>query len=350
MEASFLKNKVVLVTGGAGSIGSQIVSQLIEYEPAGIRIFDNDENGLFNLLQELRGHKDYIRLRFLVGDIRDKYRLNRAMEGVNIVFHAAALKHVPLCEYNPFDAVETNVLGTQNVLNAALDRNVNKTIVISTDKAANPISTMGATKLLAERLAIDANTYTGYSDTLFSCVRFGNVLGSRGSIIPFLEKQLSKGGPVTITDPNMTRFVMNSSVAIDLVLRATEIAQGGEIFIFKMPALKMNDLIEVAIEKLASKYGYKAEEIKIEKIGLRPGEKIHEELMTKDELERALESPEMFVLLSYLSGIGKKRVYKLPDCFKKIQAKTYSSENAKLLTKEEIRLLLNDLSPKKWTL
>ena len=186
---SFYKDKVVLVTGGTGSIGSEIVKKVLEHSPKAVRVLDNNETSLFELEQELNSNK----IRTLIGDIRDNERLMRALEGVDIVFHAGALKHVPLCEYNPFDAVKTNVIGTQNVLNAALDQNVDKVIVISTDKAVNPINVMGATKLLAERLTISANNYTGDKNTVFSCVRFGNVLDSRGSVVPLFKNQLKKG-------------------------------------------------------------------------------------------------------------------------------------------------------------
>jgi len=173
-------------------------------------------------------------LRFLVGDVRDKERLQHAVENIDFAFHAAALKHVPLCEYNPFEAVKTNVLGTQNVIEVAMEGEVEKLITISTDKAVNPVNVMGATKLLAERLTISANYYKGLRKTAFSCVRFGNVLDSRGSVIPSFREQIRKGGPVTLTEPNMTRFVMSIPRAVDLVLKAAEIARGGEIFIFKM--------------------------------------------------------------------------------------------------------------------
>jgi FlaA1/EpsC-like NDP-sugar epimerase len=291
---SFYKDKIVLVTGGTGSIGSEIVKKLLELNPKAVRVLDNNETSLFELEQELNSDK----IRTLIGDIRDKERLMRAFEGVDIVFHAGALKHVPLCEYNPFDAVKTNVIGTQNVLNAALDQEVGKVIVISTDKAVNPINVMGATKLLAERLTISANNYTGNKNTVFSCVRFGNVLDSRGSVVPLFKNQIKKGGPVTITSSNMTRFIMGIPQAVQLILKACEISEGKEIFILKMPALNIVDLAEVMIEEFAPLYGYKPKDIEIQMIGKRIGEKTYEELMTEDEMVNAVDEGKLYIINS----------------------------------------------------
>jgi len=337
MINEFYENKTILVTGGVGSIGKEIVKNLLGYEIKAVRVLDNNETGLFDLKQEMQKNK----LRTFIGDVRDKERLQRAMEDVDIVFHAAALKHVPLCEYNPFEAVKTNVIGTQNLIEVAMDEGVEKFITISTDKAVNPINVMGATKLLTERLTISANFYKGERKTAFSCVRFGNVLYSRGSVLPLFEKQIKKGF-LTLTDSHMTRFIMKISHAVELILKAAKIAKGGEIFILKMPAVKINDLAETVIEKLAPKYGYKPEEIEIKIIGKRLGEKMHEELMTEDEAENAYEDDKMLIVLSRNFDIMSRISYKLPDNFKKAQERIYSSSSAKLLTKEEIRTLLND--------
>lgn len=323
---SFYKDKTVLVTGGTGSIGSEIVKKLIEYDVQSVRVLDNNETALFELEQELSSDK----IRTFIGDIRDVERLKRAFENVDIVFHAGALKHVPLCEYNPFDAVKTNILGTQNVLNAALDRNVKKVIVISTDKAVNPINVMGATKLLAERLTISANYYSGDKNTIFSCVRFGNVLDSRGSVVPIFKKQIEKGGPVTITDPDMTRFVMSIPEAVELILKSGKIAKGKEIFILKMPALNIMDLAELLIEILAPKSGYSSDEIEIEVIGKRLGEKMFEELMTDVELESVVDEGELFILNSRNSILKDKKF-------------NYNSHLACKLSKDEIRKILEDM-------
>ncbi len=250
------KGKKILVTGGTGCIGSEIVKRLSAYHPKVIRIFSNDEDNTYRMMNELgQGEEKMIHelgnKRFLIGDIRDKERIMLAMEGIDIVYHAAALKHVPLCEYNPFEAIQTNVLGTQNVIEAALTNGVKQVINISTDKAVNPVNTMGATKLLAEKLITDANGYRGLRKTMFSCVRFGNVLFSRGSVIPLFEEQIRQKKPITITDPKMTRFMMSIADTVNLVFKATQMALGGEIFILKMPVIKTGDLADAVIEKMA---------------------------------------------------------------------------------------------------
>ncbi len=332
--ADIFYNKSILVTGGTGSIGSEIVRNVLQHKPRVVRIFSNDEDGQFKLEQELQ---NYDNLRFLIGDIRDRERLKRATEDIDFVFHAAALKHVPLCEYNPFEAVKTNVVGTQNVIEAAMDEEIDKLITISTDKAVNPISVMGATKLLEERLTISANYYKGDRKTAFSCVRFGNVLDSRGSVIPLFEEQIKKGAPVTITDPNMTRFIMSIPKAVELVFKAAEMAQGGEVFIFKMPAVRVGDLAEVMIEKLALVYGYAPKDIVISITGKRPGEKQNEKLMTREESEKARETEDMFIVLPDEGTADYPRAKRLP------MARSYSSKDEKLLTKQELRALLASL-------
>ena len=333
----YFYSKTILITGGVGSIGSEIVRKVMEYCPKVVRVLDTNETGLFDLEQELQSKK----IRLFVGDVKDRGRLKRAIEDVDIVVHAAALKHVPLCEYNPFEAVKTNTIGTQNLIDVAIDEEVEKFITISTDKAVNPVNVMGATKLLAERLTVSANFYKGRRKTAFSCVRFGNVLDTRGSVIPQFRKQIKNGGPLTITNPDMTRFMMSIPNAVELVLKATEISKGGEIFILKMPALRAKDLAEVMIEELAPKYGYKSEEIEVKIIGKRFGEKMHEELMTEDESTNAYEIEDMFVVLPQTHDITNKISLKLPGNFKMTKKRAYSSKSEKLLTKEEVKLLLN---------
>ena len=332
MENIF-KDKKIIVTGGTGSIGSEIVRRVLQYDPEVVRILSRDESKQFELEQEI-GNLDNVR--FLIGDVRDKDRLNRAFEDVDVVFHAAAMKHVPACEYNPFEAVKTNVVGTQNVIDAALDNGVGKVIAISTDKAASPINTMGATKLLSEKLIIDANFYKGHRKTVFSCVRFGNVMGSRGSVIPLFEKQIKDGGPVTVTDPKMTRFMMTIPQAVDLVFKATKMTQGGEIFIFKMPVVKLGDLANVMIEHLAPKCGYKPEAIQIDTIGIRNGEKVYEHLMNEEEARYAYETVDMFLVLA-------RQIFSeyLLEGSTKAEQKRYASDDAKVLSVEEVKHLLN---------
>lgn len=330
--SKLIKGKKILVTGGTGSIGSEIFRSLLQYDPEVVRILSRDETKQFELMQEI-GHLENIR--FLIGDVRDRDRLGRAFEGIDIVFHAAAMKHVPACEYNPFEAVKTNVIGTQNVIESALDNEVEKVIAISTDKAASPINTMGATKLLAEKLIIDANFYKGDKKTIFSCVRFGNVIGSRGSVIPLFEKQIRNGGPVTVTDPEMTRFIMTIPQAVDLVFKATKMAHGGEIFIFKMPVVKIGDLVKVMIWNLAPKYEYKPDSIQINTIGIRNGEKMHEHLMNEEEALYAYETEDMFIVLT------KSIFYEnILDGSTKAEQKRYASDDAKKMSTNEINTLL----------
>lgn len=328
---NIFKDKNILVTGGTGSIGSEIVRRVLQYEPKVVRILSRDETKQFELEQEL-GNPE--KVRFLIGDVRDKDRLKRAFEGIDIVFHAAAMKHVPACEYNPFEAVKTNVVGTQNVIDASLDNNVEKVITISTDKAASPINTMGATKLLAEKLVIDANYYKGHVKTVFSCVRFGNVMESRGSVIPVFENQIKKSGPLTVTDPAMTRFMMTIPQAVDLVFKATKMAHGGEIFIFKMPVVKLGDLALAMIEHFAPYYGHDPESIQMKTIGIRNGEKMHEQLMNEEEAQYAYETDDMFIVMPQ-STFSEYT----PKGAKKSIQKQYSSTNGKLLNVEEIKRL-----------
>lgn len=334
---NIFKNKKILVTGGTGCIGSEIVKNLLKYKPNVVRIFGNDEDDTFRMMQDLSNRSD---VRFLIGDVRDKERLITAMEEVDIVYHAAALKHVPLCEYNPFEAIKTNVLGTQNVIEAAIKIDVEKVINISTDKAVNPTNTMGTTKLLAEKLMIDANFYKGHRKTIFSCVRFGNVLFSRGSVIPLFEEQIKTKKPITVTDPEMTRFMMSIENTIDLVFKATLMAKGGEIFILKMPVLKIKDLADVAIEKYSKKYGYKREDIKKKIIGLRPGEKFYEELMTETESKKAFETDDMLIIPPHEQISGRKLKISHYKDAEKSKLKRYISKDEKVLSKKEIKYLL----------
>lgn len=331
--ANFFKNKDILVTGGCGSIGSVLVKNLLKYDVERVRSFDINETGQFNLQEETKSDK----LRILIGDIRDKRRLEWAMKGVDIVFHAAALKHVPLCEYNPFEAVSTNVYGTQNLIEAARDEQVDRFLAISTDKAVNPINTMGATKLLSEKLVMNASL--GDVKTLFSCVRFGNVINSGGSVIPIFRSQISQGGPVTVTSKEMTRFFMSGQESVDLIFKATHKMKGREIFILKMRSLRIMNLAEVLIEELAPKYGYKPSDIKIKIIGIRPGEKLYEALMTEEEARHVDDQGDMFVLRP---GVVTPHIVTKETVTEPLEPKEYVSKYARLLTKDEIRKVLRD--------
>jgi len=323
---SIFKDKNILITGGTGSIGQEIMREVLKHEPTTVRILDLDETKQFELQEE---YGDLENIRFLLGDVRDKERLYRALEDIDIVFHTAALKHVLSCEYNPFEAVKTNVVGIQNLIEAAMDEGVEKVIFTSSDKAVNPTNVMGATKLLAERLIIAGNYYKGRRRTKFSSVRFGNVLGSRGSVVPLFKKQIENGGPVTITNEAMTRFIMPMKDAVKLLFKAAELTKGAEIFVLKMKTIRITDLADVMIDELA------LNEIKIKIIGNKAGEKLYEELMTEEEAKRALEIEDMFIVLpSHLNSLSPS----VSDL--KAEVKAYTSKEAKHLTKEEIKKLL----------
>lgn len=346
----YLRNRNALVTGGAGSIGSEIARKLLRYKTRLVRILDINEAAQFELEQEL-GKESGVATgpRFLMGDVRDRVRMKRALEDIDIVFHAAALKHVPTCEYNAFEAVKTNVQGTQNVIEAAMESDVEKFITISTDKAVNPVNVMGATKLLAERLTISANYYKGNRRTVFSCVRFGNVWGTSGSVVQVFTKQIRDGGPVTITDPAMTRFVMSTDRAVELVLKAAHIAKGGEIFILRMPAVRVGDLADVMIGELAPVCGYKPNQIKTTITGIRPGEKFHEELMTEEESVWAEETKDMYVLQPpielpafTLRRPGVILRGPLTEAYASKRRRRLTSKDARILTKKEIVTLLRE--------
>lgn len=326
--------KSILVTGGTGTLGKALIKELLSYNPQVIRIFSRDEAKQFDLQFEL---SEYRNTRYLLGDVRDKERLMRAMEGIDIVFHTAALKHVPACEYNPFEGVKTNIIGTQNVIEAALENNVEKVVYTSSDKAISPTNTMGATKLVAERLISAADFYKGSRRTIFSAVRFGNVMGSRGSVIPYFKQQIISGGPVTVTVPGMTRFMMTLSQAVMLTLESAKMARGGEVFVLKMPVVRLGDLAEIVIEEFAPLCGLKSENVKIETIGLRPGEKLYEELMTQEEAKYAMEFTHMFAVPP--GFIEKQYVY---ESAQPAEIKTYRSDEGTSLEKEAVRKLLQN--------
>lgn len=275
-------NNVVLVTGGTGSFGKKFIDVMLkEYHPRKIIVFSRDE--LKQHEMQVAGFKDPS-LRYFIGDIRDQQRCRRAFEGVDIVVHAAALKQVPACEYNPMEAIKTNILGSGNVIDAAIDAGVKKVIALSTDKAVNPVNLYGATKLAAEKLFIQSNAYAGAKNTRFSCVRYGNVVGSRGSVVPVFLKQRSSG-KVTVTDERMTRFWISLEGGVRFVIRAVENMHGGEVFVPKIPSMTVTDLAKAI-----------APDASIEYIGIRPGEKLHEVLISEDEARQTVELDDMYVV------------------------------------------------------
>ncbi len=272
----------VLITGGTGSFGKKFVQMMLEqYKPKKLIIFSRDE-----LKQhEMRvGGLNDPSLRYFIGDVRDAERMRRAFQGVDVVVHAAALKQVPACEYNPIEAVMTNVMGARNVIDAALDNGVTKVMALSTDKAVNPVNLYGATKLVAEKLFVQANAYRGAGPTRFSCVRYGNVVGSRGSVIPLFKEQ-RKTGRVSVTDPRMTRFWITLEQGVQFVIRCIEQMRGGEVFVPKLPSMQLTDLLQVV-----------APDAEMDVIGIRPGEKLHEALVSEDEARHAREFDDMFII------------------------------------------------------
>ncbi|MEK4825828.1 UDP-N-acetylglucosamine 4,6-dehydratase family protein [Niallia sp. FSL W8-0951] len=292
MDNNLYYRKKILIIGGTGTIGKQLLIEILKCEPEVVRIFSRDEYKQFELQQELGSISN---IRYLIGDVRDQQRLLMAMEDIDFVFHLAAMKHVPACEYNPFEAVKTNVIGTQNVIQAALDAGVKRVLFTSTDKAIAPTNAYGATKLTAERLVSAANYQKGPKNTIFSSVRFGNVMGSRGSVIPLFKKQILEKGYITITNKEMLRYMMTPSQAISLILEANEKAIGGEVFVLKMPIIKLGDLAEIIMEEISNKFELN-NIVEIKEIGLRPGEKMYEELMTEDEIRIAYETNNMYII------------------------------------------------------
>ena len=339
MAQHFLTDKNILVTGACGTVGAELVRQLLEedFAPSEVVALDNNESELFFLEQRFIIHEN---ARFFLADIRDRDKLCRKMKNIDIVFHAAAYKHVILCERSPFEAVQTNINGVQNIIYAACENLVEKVIFTSTDKAVNPTSVMGTSKLMGERLMTAANSNLQGEGPIFASTRFGNVLGSRGSVIPIFREQIKKGGPVTLTDPGMTRFIMSIQEAVRLVIDSAELARGGEVFITKMPVIRIKDLAEVMIEELASLYGHDPKDIEIVTIGAKPGEKLYEELMSMEETRRALELPRYFSVLPAFRGIYRNINYRYPEILAEKVENPYVSADELALTREKIKEFL----------
>jgi UDP-N-acetylglucosamine 4,6-dehydratase/5-epimerase len=327
-DAHFFYGKRILVTGGTGTIGQEVVHQLLTAQPEVVRIFSRDESKQYRMEQALGPRAD---VRFLLGDVRDLDRLRMALTDVDLVFHCAALKHVGACEYNPFEAVKTNILGTQNIILASLDAGVQKVILTSSDKAVNPANAMGTSKLMAERLMTAANGMRGRRATVFASVRFGNVVGSRDSVLPLFAGQIERGGPLTITHPAMTRFVMSIRQAVGLVLKAAVMARGGEVFTLRMHSVRVQELAEVMIEQFAQ-----GRPVRIQRVGSKPGEKLYEELLTAEELERSEMLDDMFV--TYPSTDGVARVGGFGG--DRAPRRSYSSRCNGMLDREHIREFL----------
>lgn len=331
---NMFKDKKILIIGGTGTIGRRIFEMLIQCEPEVIRIFSRDEFKQFEMQNEI-GEDD--RVRYLIGDVRDYVRVVRATKGCDFVIHTAAMKHVPACEYNPFEAVHTNVIGTQNVIRASIENGVKRVVLTSSDKAISPTNAMGATKLLAEKLISTANFSYGTKVPMFSAVRFGNVMGSRGSVIPLFVKQILEQQHVMVTKMEMTRFMMSITQAAKLTLKALNKSKGGEIFVLKMPVMRIGDLAEVVIEETCKKHDMDVSNIIIEEIGMRPGEKMYEELMTEDESHSAYNLKDMYAILPPLNELHYKNKYVENE---KAEIKSYGSRNERTIGKEEIRKII----------
>ncbi|MFA6039784.1 MAG: UDP-N-acetylglucosamine 4,6-dehydratase (inverting) [Candidatus Peribacteraceae bacterium] len=318
-----LENHSILVTGGTGSFGRKFCEVLLrEYAPKRLIVFSRDELKQHDMRTD---GFDASCMRYFIGDVRDTRRLRRAMEGVDIVVHAAALKHVPACEYNPLEAVQTNIGGAGNIIEAALDAGVKKVLALSTDKAVNPVNLYGATKLVAEKIFTQGNAYSGGASSRFSCVRYGNVVGSRGSVIPLFLKQRATG-TITLTDERMTRFWITLDHAVRFVINCIDEMEGGEVFVPKIPSMKLTDLAQAI-----------APECKRKVVGIRPGEKLHEVLLSEDEGRHAVERKDSYVIFpETVSWSDKPRPQaNVPNGFR------YASDtNTEWLTLEQLKQMV----------
>lgn len=330
-----LNNKSILITGGTGSFGKAFTSYVLEhYDPRKIIIYSRDEFKQFIMQNEFKEHAS--KLRFFIGDVRDRERLARAFEGVDYVIHAAALKQVPTCEYNPAEAIKTNINGAQNVIDAALDAGVRKVVALSTDKAVNPVNLYGGTKLVSDKLFVAANAYAGSKDICFSIVRYGNVAGSRGSVIPFFHNLIKNGGTeLPITDYRMTRFWISLRQGVELVIKALEEARGGETFISKIPSFKVTDLAQAMLPGCA-----------MPEVGIREGEKLHEIMVPVEDSPRTYEYDRHFIV--YPQMVWSDRQKTQPTGRKVEEGFSYSSgNNTQWLSVEEIRELLKTVELEK---
>ena len=327
-----LNGKSILITGGTGSFGKKFIETVLNNYPEVERVvvFSRDEFKQFEMsnLPQFQGSK---KLRYFIGDVRDKDRLMRAFDGIDIVIHAAALKQVPACEYNPFEAVKTNVIGAQNIIDSAIDRGVKKVVALSTDKACSPVNLYGATKLCSDKLFIAGNVYAGSKNTRFSVVRYGNVAGSRGSVIPFFQKLIKSGATeLPITDDRMTRFWLKLEQAVEMVIEGLETMSGGELYVKKIPSIKVTDLAKAMAPNLPTKI-----------IGIRPGEKIHEMMISTEDSRNTIELDKYYIITPDLDGVReaiKHKGHKVVDNFE-----YHSGNNSEWLSVEQIKNLIDEI-------
>lgn len=323
-----VKNKRILVTGGTGSFGRLFIKKLMKYEPKEVIVFSRDEDKQGSMRLEYNGEK---RIRFVLGDVRDPRSVREAVRGADIVIHAAALKWIPEIEYNVWENVKTNVIGAQNIIEAAREENVEKVVALSTDKALEPINAYGMAKALQERLITTANLYDINKRTIFVNTRYGNVLGSRGSVVPLFKSLIETGKKITVTDPNMTRFLLTLEESVELVLFALKEGVGGEVFTRKMPAHTIGDLAEVMLKAHGLSYD------RMDIIGIRPGEKMHESLVSEVEGLRTIELGNYYVILPQISVPSVDEKYKDTQRLGEIR---YSSENTRRISKKELKEIL----------
>lgn len=318
----FLKDRNILIIGGTGSFGHQITSELIKGKANQISILSRDEKKQYDMKNEFEDHSDI--LEFIIGDVRNYSKVYETMKGIDVVYHAAALKQVPNCELHPFEAVKTNIVGAENVRRAAIEKNVNTVVAVSTDKAVKPVNAMGMTKAIQEKILLNSNNQK--DSTKFVCVRYGNVIGSRGSVIPFFKKRIEDNKFLPITSYKMTRFLLRLEEAIDLVFKATIEGETGQLFVKKMPACYITDLAKVMCTTITGREDYP-----IKEVGIRPGEKIHEVLVSEEEMRRAFETENHYIIYSH----GK-----LENPLLSKNLTEYSSDKANILKLGEINDLL----------
>jgi len=331
--------KRILITGCCGTVGKELIRQILPHDPLEIIGLDNNESELFFISEEYKSAEN---THFYLGDMRDRDTLNSMMIGIDVVLHTAGLKHVIVCEKSPRDPIQTNILGTQNVIDAAIKNNVGRVLFTSSDKAVNPTNVMGTSKLMGERLMTAADAHRRGVGTIFASTRFGNVLGSRGSVVPIFQQQIAKGGPITLTDSEMTRFIMTLSQATQLVMESTFLAKGGEVFVTKMPVVKIVDLAKAMIDILAPQYGYTSAEIDLVTIGTKPGEKLYEELMNDEEVRRTVELERYFSVLPAFRSVYEDVNYDYPGIYDTVVDNPYNSSVEASMSLDEVHQYLID--------